>query len=157
MFNALTISIAESLTAVTSRCAPLRSIDMAHAEALAFGSLMLPYKSDKNSDEEPQIGRIKRQIEEGEVSDQPYHGSHENAERSLSETVDAQKGIPEFVLDYNEHPTVHVRLSGQDSERGTFNQRHSVIYDQTTARPYTPLNNMGMGAQAQFQVCDSSN
>jgi 2-oxoglutarate dehydrogenase E1 component len=27
-----------------------------------------------------------------------------------------------------------VRLSGQDCERGTFNQRHSVLYDQTTAR-----------------------
>jgi 2-oxoglutarate dehydrogenase complex dehydrogenase (E1) component-like enzyme len=26
-------------------------------------------------------------------------------------------------------------------------QRHAVIYDQTTARPYTPLNNMGLGPQ----------
>lgn len=51
---------------------------------------------------------------------------------------------------------MHVRLSGQDSERGTFNQRHSVIYDQVTNRPYTPLNNMLMGPQAQFQVCNSS-
>ena len=32
-----------------------------------------------------------------------------------------------------------VRLSGQDSERGTFSQRHSVLIDQETERHYTPL------------------
>jgi 2-oxoglutarate dehydrogenase E1 component len=32
-----------------------------------------------------------------------------------------------------------VRLSGQDSERGTFSQRHSVLIDQETERRYTPL------------------
>jgi 2-oxoglutarate dehydrogenase E1 component len=31
-----------------------------------------------------------------------------------------------------------VRLSGQDSERGTFSQRHSVLVDQETERRYTP-------------------
>jgi 2-oxoglutarate dehydrogenase E1 component len=49
-----------------------------------------------------------------------------------------------------------VRLSGQDSERGTFNQRHAVIYDQTTAQPYTPLNNLGLGPQATLQAVNSS-
>lgn len=29
-----------------------------------------------------------------------------------------------------------VRLSGQDSERGTFNQRHAALYDQTTGERY---------------------
>ena len=32
-----------------------------------------------------------------------------------------------------------MRLSGQDSERGTFSQRHSVLIDQETERRYTPL------------------
>jgi multifunctional 2-oxoglutarate metabolism enzyme len=32
-----------------------------------------------------------------------------------------------------------VRLSGQDSRRGTFSQRHSVLVDQETGREYTPL------------------
>src|SRR5216110_2013592 len=32
-----------------------------------------------------------------------------------------------------------VRLSGQDSERGTFSQRHSVLTDQGTEKHYTPL------------------
>ena len=36
------------------------------------------------------------------------------------------------------HP---VRLSGQDSERGTFTQRHSVLNDQETGETYTPLEN----------------
>ncbi|MEM7695729.1 MAG: 2-oxoglutarate dehydrogenase E1 component [Pseudomonadota bacterium] len=36
-----------------------------------------------------------------------------------------------------------VRLSGQDVERGTFSQRHSVLYDQETEERYIPLNNIG--------------
>ena len=35
-----------------------------------------------------------------------------------------------------------VRLSGQDSRRGTFSSRHAVLYDAETATPYTPLNNI---------------
>ena len=35
-----------------------------------------------------------------------------------------------------------VRLSGQDSGRGTFSQRHSVLRDQIDSRYYTPLNNI---------------
>jgi 2-oxoglutarate dehydrogenase E1 component len=63
---------------------------------------------------------------------------------------------PHALTQYVDHPTVDVRLSGQDSERGTFNHRHAVLYDQTTAQPYTPLNNMNLGPQAHFQVCNSS-
>ena len=40
---------------------------------------------------------------------------------------------------YTDHPTVHVRLSGQDSERGTFNQRHAVVVCQETERRHVPL------------------
>ncbi|WP_370931426.1 2-oxoglutarate dehydrogenase E1 component [Bartonella sp. DGB1] len=35
-----------------------------------------------------------------------------------------------------------VRLSGQDVERGTFSQRHSVLYDQVNNSRYVPLNNL---------------
>ena len=49
------------------------------------------------------------------------------------------------------HP---VRLSGQDSERGTFSQRHSVLLDQETENRYTPFNNLGEGA-ARFEVINS--
>ncbi|WP_396594717.1 2-oxoglutarate dehydrogenase E1 component [Brevundimonas sp. R86498] len=48
-----------------------------------------------------------------------------------------------------------VRLSGQDSVRGTFSQRHSGIIDQTTEERYVPLNNLGSD-QAQFEVINSA-
>src|ERR1700684_3832936 len=38
-----------------------------------------------------------------------------------------------------------VRLSGQDSERGTFSQRHSVLVDQETENRYTPFNHLADG------------
>ena len=47
-----------------------------------------------------------------------------------------------------------VRLSGQDSERGTFSQRHSVLIDQETEARYIPLNNLRDG-QAQYEVINS--
>jgi 2-oxoglutarate dehydrogenase E1 component len=48
-----------------------------------------------------------------------------------------------------------VRLSGQDSVRGTFSQRHSAFIDQTTEARYVPLNNLS-GTKAQFEVIDSA-
>jgi 2-oxoglutarate dehydrogenase E1 component len=47
-----------------------------------------------------------------------------------------------------------VRLSGQDVERGTFSQRHSVLFDQDTEERYTSLNDLG-GEQAGFEVVNS--
>ena len=47
-----------------------------------------------------------------------------------------------------------IRLSGQDSERGTFSQRHSVLYDQKDEERYIPLNNLGP-QQAHYEVINS--
>ncbi|SEN43014.1 2-oxoglutarate dehydrogenase E1 component [Palleronia pelagia] len=47
-----------------------------------------------------------------------------------------------------------VRLSGQDSGRGTFSQRHSALVDQKTEDRYYPLNHIKEG-QAQYEVIDS--
>ncbi len=47
-----------------------------------------------------------------------------------------------------------IRLSGQDSTRGTFVQRHSKLVDQTTEERYAPLNNIRAG-QGHFEVIDS--
>jgi 2-oxoglutarate dehydrogenase E1 component len=47
-----------------------------------------------------------------------------------------------------------VRLSGQDSTRGTFSQRHSSIIDQETEERYLPLNHIDSG-QASYEVVDS--
>jgi len=46
------------------------------------------------------------------------------------------------------------RLSGQDSGRGTFSQRHAVLVDQETEDRFIPLNNLAKG-QALFEVIDS--
>jgi 2-oxoglutarate dehydrogenase E1 component len=48
-----------------------------------------------------------------------------------------------------------VRLSGQDSMRGTFVQRHSGIIDQATEEVYFPLRHLGPN-QAHFEVLDSA-
>jgi 2-oxoglutarate dehydrogenase E1 component len=48
----------------------------------------------------------------------------------------------------------HVRLSGQDSERGTFSQRHSVLVDQENEDRHTPLNHLG-DKQGRFEVINS--
>jgi len=47
-----------------------------------------------------------------------------------------------------------VRLSGQDSCRGTFSQRHAVFVDQANEERYTPLNHLSED-QANFEVIDS--
>ena len=47
-----------------------------------------------------------------------------------------------------------VRLSGQDSERGTFSQRHSVLVDQANEDRYTPFNHVREG-QARYEVINS--
>ena len=48
-----------------------------------------------------------------------------------------------------------VRLSGQDSARGTFSQRHLEYYDYENGRPYIPLQHLTPD-QARFNVWDSS-
>ncbi|MGF1606451.1 MAG: 2-oxoglutarate dehydrogenase E1 component [Rhodothalassiaceae bacterium] len=46
----------------------------------------------------------------------------------------------------------HVRLSGQDSGRGTFSQRHAIYVDQRSENRYVPLQHVGAG---KFEVLDS--
>ncbi|KAK7273057.1 hypothetical protein RIF29_14103 [Crotalaria pallida] len=51
----------------------------------------------------------------------------------------------------------HVRLSGQDVERGTFSHRHSVVHDQTTGDKYCPLDHVIMNQNEEmFTVSNSS-
>lgn len=47
-----------------------------------------------------------------------------------------------------------VRLSGEDVGRGTFSQRHAIIYDQLTEEKHIPLSHLGPD-QASFEVVDS--
>ncbi len=73
--------------------------------------------------------------------------------------IDAGAGIDWSMAEHLAFATlvkegVPVRLSGQDSERGTFSQRHSVLIDQETERRYTPLKFVAPD-QARFEVINS--
>ncbi|AIL65300.1 2-oxoglutarate dehydrogenase E1 component [Rickettsiales bacterium Ac37b] len=50
---------------------------------------------------------------------------------------------------------IAVRLSGQDSGRGTFSHRHAVLVDQENNSNYIPLNNLNQ-EQSNFEVIDSN-
>ena len=53
----------------------------------------------------------------------------------------------------------HVRISGQDVDRGTFSQRHCMLVDQSTDEMYIPLNHMhkqhNQSGAAQLEVANS--
>jgi 2-oxoglutarate dehydrogenase E1 component len=49
---------------------------------------------------------------------------------------------------------VHIRLTGQDSERGTFSHRHLVLHDENTGLKYTPMKNLE-DATAPFELYNS--
>lgn len=49
---------------------------------------------------------------------------------------------------------IPVRLSGQDTRRGTFNQRHAVLIDTQSEAEYVPLEHLAPD-QAQVEICDS--
>ncbi|MGI4753243.1 MAG: 2-oxoglutarate dehydrogenase E1 component [Janthinobacterium lividum] len=49
----------------------------------------------------------------------------------------------------------NIRLTGQDSGRGTFSHRHSVLHSQVDDTTYTPLNNLSK-EQVTYEVADSN-
>jgi 2-oxoglutarate dehydrogenase E1 component len=49
---------------------------------------------------------------------------------------------------------IPIRLSGQDTERGTFSHRHLVLHDPVTGETFTPVQNLP-GANASFEVYNS--
>ena len=53
------------------------------------------------------------------------------------------------------HEGTSVRLSGQDSRRGTFNHRHATLYDNKTGEDYTPLSGIAEQAGCRFDVFNS--
>ncbi len=50
---------------------------------------------------------------------------------------------------------VPIRLTGQDSERGTFSQRHAMLHDTETGKKYAPLQHL-RDAQASFEIYNSA-
>ena len=89
--------------------------------------------------------------------------AHRNLKRILAgrkKTVDEGKGIDMSTAEALAFGTLvleghHVRVSGQDVERGTFSQRHAVLHDQETEETYTPLQHLSED-QGKFVISNSS-
>jgi 2-oxoglutarate dehydrogenase E1 component len=87
---------------------------------------------------------------------------HPKLERLLETRMDMRDGKKQLdwgaaeILAYASLVTegVPVRLSGQDSRRGTFSHRHAALHDVVTGRLYTPLA-FCTENQARFEVWDS--
>ncbi|KAI9889658.1 MAG: 2-oxoglutarate dehydrogenase E1 component [Vezdaea aestivalis] len=88
---------------------------------------------------------------------------HKNLKRILAgrkKTVDEGKGIDWSTGEALAFGTLvqeghHVRVSGQDVERGTFSQRHAVLHDQETEKTHTPLQHISKD-QSSFVISNSS-
>lgn len=88
---------------------------------------------------------------------------HRNLKRILAgrkKTVDDGKGIDWSTAEALAFGSLceeghHVRVSGQDVERGTFSQRHAVLHDQESESTYTPLKHLS-DKQGSFVISNSS-
>lgn len=89
--------------------------------------------------------------------------THRNLKRILSnrtKTVTEGKNIDMSTAEALAFGTLcmeghHVRVSGQDVERGTFSQRHAVLHDQENEAAYTPLKHLSSD-QGSFVISNSS-
>ncbi|MDJ0652136.1 MAG: 2-oxoglutarate dehydrogenase E1 component [Simkaniaceae bacterium] len=91
--------------------------------------------------------------------------SHPKLKRLLHDRLKMMTGDPKApVVDWGmaEHlayaslltQKVHIRLSGQDSGRGTFSHRHAILTDQKTGQRYYPLSHLSQD-QASFAIYNS--
>ncbi|WP_374573852.1 2-oxoglutarate dehydrogenase E1 component [Phenylobacterium sp.] len=88
------------------------------------------------------------------------HKTVERVIRNRHEAIEAGEGLDWSTAEHLAFATLldqgfPVRLSGQDSVRGTFVQRHSGLVDQQTEEVYFPLRNVSPN-QAHFEVLDSA-
>ena len=86
---------------------------------------------------------------------------HRKLRKPLSKRIDAlENGGVEFghaeALAFASLLTegVHIRLTGQDTERGTFSTRHLVLHDENTGLQYCPMQNLD-DASAPFELYNS--
>jgi 2-oxoglutarate decarboxylase len=86
---------------------------------------------------------------------------HRKLRRPLSKRVEA---IDQGGIDFGQAEAlafsslltegIHIRLTGQDTERGTFSHRHLVLHDENTGLKYTPMQNLE-DASAPFELYNS--
>ncbi|MFZ0565814.1 MAG: 2-oxoglutarate dehydrogenase E1 component [Chlamydiales bacterium] len=103
-----------------------------------------------------QVGRMSCQIPEGFT----FHNTLKRLIERRLKMVEGEAPIDWAMGEYLAFGTLlweetHIRLSGQDSQRGTFTQRHAVWVDQKTGKRYFPLAHL-KAEQGLFTVYNSS-
>lgn len=119
------------------------------------------YRPEYEAETRPAIGALERLAVELTTPPEGFH-LHPKVARLLEQRRAMGKG--ESPVDFGMAEAlafaslveagVHVRLSGQDSRRGTFNHRHSYWVDVETGREYCPLQHLAQ-AQGRFEAYDS--
>ena len=109
------------------------AISPAMLQQVADSQVKLPADLTVHTRLQPQLQRRARMIEDGTI------------DWAMAETI----AFGSLLLG-----GTTVRLAGQDSRRGTFGQRHSVIVDRVTGEGYAPLQNLSPD-QGRFYVYDS--
>jgi len=127
----------------------------------AWSGLGLPKDDDRRGDTDVDLAKL-RELG-ARVTTLPRElNAHRTVARVIEarhKAVEAEQGIDWGTAEHLAFAAlldegVDVRLSGQDSCRGTFVQRHSKIVDQTTEDRYTPLNYIREG-QGFYEAIDS--
>ena len=91
-----------------------------------------------------------------------------NVNKKLKKSIDKRRQIldkkDEYVVDWSTaeelafasilEDGIAIRLTGEDTERGTFSQRHSVFHEVNTSEAYIPLQNLS-GAKSAFEIRNS--
>ena len=121
----------------------------------------LPEDDDRRGKTETDISKLKQLGERITALPENF-----NMHKTVARVIDARRkaieegrGIDWALAEHLAFATLldegfKVRLSGQDSCRGTFSQRHSHFVDQQNEERYTPLNHLRPG-QAHYEVIDS--
>jgi 2-oxoglutarate dehydrogenase E1 component len=102
-----------------------------------------------------------RELNEALIQVPESFSIHRKLRKPLTKRIDAlEQGGIEFghaeALAFSSLLTdgVHIRLTGQDTERGTFSHRHLVLHDENTGLKYCPMQNLA-DATAPFELYNS--
>lgn len=118
---------------------PLQSVDVdvSYEQLKEINDAMLSYPSNFNV-----LKKLNKVLEKRREPFESEDGLVDWAQaEQLAFATITQKGTP-------------IRLTGQDSERGTFSHRHAVLHDPDSGEEYIPLHNVP-GQKATFEVRNS--
>lgn len=120
-----------------------------------------PEKNAKEADTRVEAGRLADLLERQTRLPEDFH-PHRKIVRAIGRRKKMARG--EAPLDWSAAEAlafatlaaegVRIRMSGQDTARGTFSQRHALLFDYEDGRPYAPLQNIEEG-QAPVEVYNS--